>query len=156
MVHLYESSSKIYTVLFKYNRAAWGITKEEFLQYPVGSLGYALGMFYKSKGFDIMPKLENHDAYHVITGIGTEVEEEVAMQFLLLGNGKVSLYLLGVIVIGTLFFPEYWNLYKQAYQKGRARLRFHDLDFQHFLETPLTDIQASLSKAKHIIILNKK
>ena len=65
----------------------------------------------------MIPKMENHDVHHLITGCGTNFEDEIAMQYLLLGNGKLNAHLLAAIFLGTLFLPEYFKMYIHAYQK---------------------------------------
>lgn len=144
MLHLYNWSSKVYADIFKWNKKAWGISKEEFLAYPVGSIGHGLGLFYASKGFDVMAKLENHDVFHIITETGTEIQDEIAMQYLLLGNGKVSLYLIGMIAIGGILFPEHFSYYKKTFQKGRSIQKFHHIEFKEILDHPLSEFQMTL------------
>ncbi|MGE8243820.1 hypothetical protein D3C87_1326660 [compost metagenome] len=155
MLHLYNWSSKVYADIFKWNKKAWGISKEEFLTYPIGSIGHSLGLFYASKGFDVMPKLENHDVFHIITGTGTEIQDEIAMQYLLLGNGKVSLYLMGMIAIGGILFPEHFKYYKKTFQKGRSLQRFHHIEFKEILHYQLTELQIALYSKNIQLDLNK-
>lgn len=144
MLALYNSSQKIYTQLFKQHKFAWKISKEDFLKFPKDSLGYHMGLFYQEKGFDVIPKLENHDVFHVITESGTEIQDEVAMQYLLLGNGKISLYQFAMIGIGTCIYPEYLNMYFKAFSKGNSMQKFHDLDFEALLKIPLPEIKNCL------------
>lgn len=154
MLYLYDWSSKIYTIVFKWNKKAWGIRKEEFLNYPVGSIGHSLGLFYESKGFEVMPKLENHDVFHILTETGTEIQDEIAMQYMLLGNGKISLYLFGMVLIGGILFPEYFSYYKKNFQKGRTLQRFHHLEFKDMLQLQLTELQIALYSKNIQINLN--
>ncbi|KGE13653.1 Coq4 family protein [Sphingobacterium deserti] len=152
MLWLYEGSSSLYATIFKFRKKAWGITKEEFMTYGSGTLGEALGHFYFKNGFDVMPKLENHDVFHVLTHTGTTIQEEIAMQYLLLGNGKISLYLLGMITIGTFFYPECYRLFKDAFVKGKNSQSFHRFEFQNLLEQPLDLLQSVLINNKISII----
>lgn len=145
MLALYNSSQKIYTQLFKQNKSAWKISKEDFLKFSKDSLGYHMGIFYQEKGFDVIPKLENHDVFHVITESGTEIQDEVAMQYLLLGNGKISLYQFAMIGIGTCIYPEYLKMYFRALAKGNSMQKFYHLDFEALLKIPLAEIKNSLS-----------
>jgi len=154
MLHLYDWSSKVYASIFKWNKKAWGISKEEFLVYPAGSIGHRLGLFYESKGFDVMPKLENHDVFHILTETGTEIQDEIAMQYLLLGNGKISLYLFGMIVVGGILFPEYTNDYKRAFRKGRSLQKFYHIDFKEILHYQLSELQIALYSNNVQINLN--
>ena len=144
MLFLYDRSSKVYAKVFKRHKRAWGLSIYDFLNYPNNSLGYAMGQFYVTKGFDIMPKLENHDAFHVITQTNTEIHDEISMQYLLMGNGKRSLYMYAMILIGTLIYPEFIRYYIFSFRKGKSLSIFHDLEFKDYLSQPLVEIQYSL------------
>ncbi len=154
MLYLYNSSSKVYANIIKWNKKPWGISKADFMNYPIGSIGHNLGLFYKSKGFDVMPKLENHDVFHILTETGTEIQDEIAMQFLLLGNGKISLYLIAMLLIGGTLFPEHFGYYKRHFQKGRSLQSFHRLEFKKILHWQLTEIQVALYSKNIQINLN--
>ena len=130
---LYLHSQRIYTALFK-SSPEWGIRRADLLKYPPTTLGHHLGRFLEANDFELIPKVEQHDIYHVLTGYGTAVEEEIALQFLCLGNGKRSLYLLGAILIGTLVLPEYRKLYWQSYLKGKRLRPFYCYDYRNLLE----------------------
>lgn len=144
MLWLYDWSQIIYAKLFKKNKEPWGISKFEFLLYPDGTLGKALGEFYKNNGFSVMPKLENHDAFHIITDTDTQIQDEIAMQYLLFGNGKLSLYMFAMIGIGTLLYPEFMNYYIRSIRKGRSMGKFHDIEFKDLLNHNLVFIKASI------------
>lgn len=141
MLFLYNWSSRLYAELFKGYKAAWGISKQDFLNYPQGSLGYAMGMFYQDKGFDVMPKLENHDVFHLLTETGTDISDEIAMQYLLFGNGKISLYLIAMLFIGTLIFPEHSQYYWSSYRKGKSMHKFYHIEFKEFLSESIIELQ---------------
>jgi ubiquinone biosynthesis protein Coq4 len=144
MLFLYGWSSVFYAKYFKRDKEAWGLSVLDFLNYPANSLGYALGEFYQSKGFDVMPKLENHDVFHVITQTNTDIQDEVAMQYLLMGNGKRSLYMYAMIFIGTVIYPEFLRYYVFSYRKGQALATFHHIEFKDYLIKPLTELQFNL------------
>lgn len=150
MLFLYNWSSRLYAILFRGYKPAWGISKEEFLNYPEGTLGYSLGLFYKEKGYDVMPKLENHDVFHILTDTGTDIEDEIAMQYLLFGNGKISLYLLAMIFIGTFLFPEYSTFYWSSFRKGKSMNTFYNLEFKEYLKESTSELKQSFNK-KHIL-----
>lgn len=152
MLWLYDWSQIVYTKLFKRNKEAWGISKSEFLLYPEGTLGKALGEFYHEKGFSVMPKLENHDTFHIITETGTEIQDEIAMQYLLFGNGKLSLYMFSMIFIGTALYPEFIFYYLKSIKKGKSLLRFHDIEFKDLLDTNLIYFQAGI-RSNHFLFI---
>ncbi|MEI5985697.1 MULTISPECIES: hypothetical protein [Sphingobacterium] len=153
MLWLYTHSSRIYAQIFKANKTPWGIKKEEFLNYPEGSIGYQLGVFYQEKGFDVMPTLENHDVFHVLTGTGIDIQDEIAMQYLLFGNGKVSLYLLGMLFVGTFVFPEHFRYYRESYQKGKFYGRFYDVEFKEMLHFNLIGYRSVIARRYEEAIL---
>ena len=107
LLFMYQVSQKHYRLLFKRNKRSWIFTEEQLLLFKEDSLGRTLGEFYRKHGFRMIPQLENHDVYHLISEYGTNMIDEISMQYLLFGNGKRSAYLLGVLFLGTLVFPEY-------------------------------------------------
>ena len=137
---LYEWSKLPYRWLFK-KETPWGIPVKDLLQYPMESLGYHLGCFLLKHHFTPEPQLEDHDVYHVLTGSGISVPEEIAMQFYLFGNGKRSLYLFTVLTVGTLLFPDHMRQFRSAYKKGRKAHPFYHLNFLKLLQQPLTKLQ---------------
>lgn len=141
---LYKVSQESYTALFKKSSQPWGITRGELLNYPPETLGYALGEFLERHGFELIPKVERHDVYHILTGLGISVEEEIAMQYLCLGNGKKSLYLIGAIMIGTIIMPEHWRLYLRSYQKGTATKPFYHLAYENLLHHDFRQLKENL------------
>lgn len=146
MVKLYGWSSRLYAEVFKFHKQAWNISKEDFAKFSPGTLGFALGQFYETKGFDVMPKLENHDVFHVITQTDTEIADEIAMQYLLLGNGKVSLYLIGMVLVGGLIFPEYFPYYIRSFRKGQRFIKFHDVEFKQLLNYAVADLRTHFAQ----------
>ena len=151
MIHLYEWSSAVYARVFKWKKHAWGISKGEFASYAPGTLGKALAEFYASNGFEVMPKLENHDVFHVLTQTGTTIQDEIAMQYLLLGNGKLSLYLFAMISIGTMLYPEHCAHFQACFRKGRRCQPFYQLEFLHLLDCPLETLQMILINKSEIV-----
>ncbi len=141
IVWLFEMSQRVYTRYFKFNRP-WGIGRKDLVRYPEESFGFALGSFLYSNGFDLIPKVERHDAYHVITGFTSRVQDEIALQYLCFGNGKRSLYLFGVVIVGTLLLPEYIRYYLRAFRIGTKAHPFHSLPFQKLLHISLNELRA--------------
>lgn len=152
MLSLYTWSQTRYAGLFKQKKEAWGISKTEFLHFPEGTLGRALGEFYTSKGFDVMPKIENHDVFHLITETDTNIQDEIAMQYLLMGNGKISLYLVGMIGIGSLLYLDFLRYFIRSYQKGKTMQTFYDIEFKNLLDCNLLKIKTQIRTSKFSLI----
>jgi len=146
---LFEITQGIYTKYFKNNKP-WNLTKKELLLYAKSSFGYKLGLFLDQNGFDLIPKAERHDAYHVITGYTSNEEDEIALQYLCFGNGKRSLYLFGVIILGSIILPDYYRYYLKSYQLGKNLNRFYDLDFKGLLNTDFETLKTSIFNKKQL------
>lgn len=137
---LFRYSQKLYTNWFK-QHDGWQTNGVKLLKYSKGSLGQELGLFLQKNGFQLIPKVERHDAYHVLTGYGTKVEDEIALQYLCYGNGKKSPYLLGAIILGTLILPDYLSYYLESYQKGCNANPFHHYNYEKLLHIPLVELR---------------
>ncbi|MDR2237191.1 MAG: ubiquinone biosynthesis protein COQ4 [Chryseobacterium sp.] len=133
LLWVYDKTQKLYRTYFKKKKRQWQFNEKQLLEFQADSLGRKLGEFYKKHGFTMIPKMENHDVHHLITGCGTHFEEEIAMQYLLLGNGKLNAHLLAAVVLGTLILPEYLNMYLRAYRKGQRMRPFYNWDFECLL-----------------------
>ncbi len=126
---MYEITKKPYQKWFKKNEP-WKIEIPELLNYPRESLGFHLGQFLRTNNFEMQPKLEDHDVIHVLTGISTNVEEEIGMQFYLMGNGKRSLYMYMVVVFWGYFFPFRLQTFHELLQERKERAPFPRSRFQ--------------------------
>ena len=144
IITLFEISQNLYIKFGKRNKKAWTITKRELLEHDTNTFGFHLGDFLKRNNFDLIGKVERHDCYHVITGYSTKVEDEIALQYLCYGNGKRSIYLYGVIILGTLLLPDYFEYYLKSYRIGKVTNKFYHFNFIELLNTPIATLRASL------------
>ncbi|WP_452226322.1 Coq4 family protein [Lacinutrix cladophorae] len=149
---LFEKSQKIYTNIFKKHQP-WGIYKAELLTYPEASLGKHLGEFLDKNNFELISKVERHDAYHTLTGFGTKVEDEIALQCLCFGNGKRSPYLYGAIVLGVIILPEYYKYYYKSYLIGKNANSFHQYDYKKLLQVNIHSFRMSIFSKQQLDIL---
>lgn len=133
LLFIYNLTQNFYRKYFKKKKRQWQFNEKQLLEFQEDSLGRKLGEFYKKHGFTMIPKMENHDVHHLITGFGTNFEDEIAMQFLLLGNGKLNAHLLAAIFLGSIFLPEYFKMYQNSYRKGQKMRAFHHVDFEELL-----------------------
>ncbi|MEL7144718.1 MAG: Coq4 family protein [Bacteroidota bacterium] len=140
-VLLFEKSKLPYARIFKRQKTPWNLSVENLLLMNQQTLGHSLGQFLSRNHFSLIPRLERHDAYHVLTGYGTEVKDEIALQFLCFGNGKRSKYLWMVMTVGTLLNPEYWSYFKQSYVRGKRARQFYHWDFKDYLQRDLASLQ---------------
>jgi ubiquinone biosynthesis protein Coq4 len=129
----------------------WDITTGELLKYPIGTFGYELGKLLQKNGFELLPKVERHDAYHLLTGYGVEVEDEIALQYVCFGNGKRSVYLFGVIIVGTLIIPEHINYYIKSYWFGKKCNQFHHFQYQRMLNYSLKELREIIFNKEQLI-----
>lgn len=144
---LLEKGVPIHAQLNK-SRIAWNLTSNHLLNYSTGTLGNALGLFYKKEKFEPIPKAERHDVFHVLLGYSTNVIDEAAMQFFLWGNRKPSFFTVGTCMITTLLFPNHFNYFLQAYQKGKQCQSIRDWDFKLLLNENMNDLQNKIYNLK--------
>ena len=136
-------------------KAAWGITTAQLLQMPSHSLGYHLGHLLDKNGIELLPKVERHDAYHLVTGYGTSVEDEIALQYCCFGNGKRTPYLFGVLLLGTFLLPDFISNYIKAYQLGRDANSFHHLDYKKLLSVNYEKFRNTIFTHKQLLIITQ-
>lgn len=142
---------------FKPDKKPWNKTKKQLLMYPTETLGYQYVKFLNNNNFEILAKLERHDAYHIITGYSSKVEDEIALQYLCFANGKRSVYGFGVILLGTLILPEYYTYYLQSFKIGKNANPFHHWNFEKLLHYNLNYLQTIVfSKPYLTTITNSK
>ena len=140
---MFDKSQLVYTRLFK-KHEAWNIHRDELLKYPKDTLGFHLGQFLLKNNFELIAKVERHDAYHTLTGYSTAVEDEIALQYLCYGNGKRSPYLLGAIILGTLILPDYFNYYYRSYRSGKNANPFHHFDYKKLLRVNIDKLRKTI------------
>jgi len=150
---LFDISQKVYTQAFK-NHKPWGIYRAELLTYPEASLGKHLGLFLVKHNFELISKVERHDAYHTVTGYGTNVEDEIALQCLCYGNGKRSPYLYGAIILGVAVLPDYYKYYIKSYWIGKNANPFHHFDYKKLLKVPIADFRKAIFSTQQLQYLN--
>jgi len=130
-----------YTAVFKIKKKAWKISSRELMKYPDDSLGNALGIFLQHENFELMDKLENHDVFHVLLNIETSVKGEAIMQFVLIGNGKRSLFCLFTAILSWLLLPEFRKDLVNSYHRGKSMRTIHKWQFQYLLREPIELLQ---------------
>ena len=151
LVHwLFDQTQKIYTRWLKRNHIPWNISTATLLHYPKESFGYHLGQFLNKNNFELIAKVERHDAYHTLCGYGTNVEDEIALQYLCLGNGKRSPYMFGAIILGTIILPDYFRYYYRSFTIGRNANTFHHFDFKEVLPLNFEDFRQAIFSRDYI------
>ena len=140
---LFDQSQNVYTKMFKHHEP-WGVDRAELLTYPENSLGKHLGVFLQTHNFELISKVERHDAYHTLTGLGTQVEDEIALQCLCFGNGKRSPYLYGAMILGILILPDYLEYYYKSYRIGKNAHPFHHFDYKKLLKVNIHDFRHAI------------
>jgi hypothetical protein len=141
---LFNTCLPLYSKYFKPKRKAWNLSRKQLLIFSEDSFGYHLGVFLKRDKFHLMPKLENHDCFHVLTGFKTEVKDEIALQYLCFGNGERNLSALLVMLVGTILLPEHISYYKKSFNKGKKMHPFYHLNFKNLLDKDIQTIKTIL------------
>jgi hypothetical protein len=123
-------------------RPIWGMVREDMLRYPAGTLGHELGLFLARESLQPVDRVERHDAFHILLDFSTSLEDEAAMQFFLVGNGKISPFTLATAAFTALVMPDKWGLFIREFRRGRTALCIADWDFLQLLNEPFADVKA--------------
>jgi hypothetical protein len=150
---IFEKSIGFYARNFKKNKPVWNLTKEDLVCYSNHTLGKEMFLFLNRNNLEIIPKSEHHDCYHVLTNYQANTIDEIALQYLCFGNGKRTINLFLIIIVGTLFIPENLSFYIQSYRIGKQANRFYDLDFKKLLKVNLKDLQSVIFSEKQVFNL---
>ncbi len=138
---LVNHTSKLYLNTIKRHKPIWKYSKDELRSFPTGSLGKEIANFLDEHQIDFIPRAENHDVFHLLTGYTTTAEDEIAMQYWLVGNQKLTPYTIGTCLIGMLVFPEFWGQYMSAFRKGKSSPSIVHWDFEQLLYSNAQSIQ---------------
>lgn len=138
-----KSLKPVYLFLRR-NRKPWNISMERLKLMNEGTLGKDLYLFLHSHGLEIMPRAEFHDVYHVLFEYETDMKSETMIQFVPMGNGRVSLPFIASTFVSALFYPENWNEYYLAYLKGKKAVKFHDWDFEKLLDRNTVELRKEI------------
>lgn len=95
--------------LMRIRRKPWTYTVEDYLNFTEGSLGHDIGKFLKDNGFSPLARAEFHDVYHILFQLNTTMKDETTIQFIVMGNGKLSAPNILSSLVALVFYPEYWN-----------------------------------------------
>lgn len=142
MLQLVKIAYYIYRRFYKTDKRAWRQSRRDLRGKPAGSLGRSLAAFLDEGGFELMPRFEDHDVFHVLLGYGSDIPAEACLQFCLLGNGKRSINVYGTVLLATLVFPEHWGDFRRACERGRRARPFTHWDFEYLLNEPVGRLRA--------------
>jgi hypothetical protein len=125
----------------------WEFSLHDYLRHNEESLGFHIGCFLISNHFEPQPKCEDHDVFHVLTGLGTSVVDEVKMQYLLFGNGKRTLSVFLGITVGFCLYPGHFKQFKSSFSQGKSARKFHHLNYKTLLKMPISILRSELNIA---------
>lgn len=131
---------------FYTKRKPWGLRTQNLLFYPENTLGRELGKFLQNEKLQPIPRVERHDAFHILLGFDTHVYNEAAMQFFLIGNGKISPFTLGTAAFAGLMLPDQWSNFRKQYYRGKKARSIAKWDFQELLTESFDDLKKIIFK----------
>ena len=146
IVWLVDGTKPLYSKWFKQKVVPWQYKKAELLRFPEKTLGRRLGEFLEREQLELMPKMEDHDVFHVLLNFKTTIKDEVRMQFFLIGNGKKSLYAIATAFVGIMLQPKHFKAFHNAYKTGQKCLSAAKWDFQYLLHEPIELLQNQIFK----------
>lgn len=156
IIALFDLSKNIYRVTIKRYTKNWNTSIAQLANYNDGTLGKDLALFLEAHNFNLEPKFEKHDIYHFLTDYPTTVVGEICLSTFNVGNGKRSIYTVGVAMVGVLIMIDNYSVFKKAYFRGKNARSYVKWDFQHLLNEQTINLKALLFKQeiknKEIII----
>jgi ubiquinone biosynthesis protein Coq4 len=127
-------------------RKVWGLRRQDLLQYAEGTLGKELGLFLERESLEPIARIERHDAFHILLGFTTSLEDEAAMQFFLIGNGKISPFTLATTIFTAVAMPDKWGYFYKEFKRGSEAKCIAKWDFSILLDEPFLDVKALIFK----------
>ena len=127
--------------LFYKKRKPWNLRTEDLIQYPAGSLGNKLGNFLRDEQLQPIPRIERHDAFHLLFDFTTQIQDEVAIQYFLIGNGKISPFPIITSIFAALILPEWWDYFIQQFRKGMKARNIANWNFKELLHDDFNDLK---------------
>lgn len=124
-----------------FKREPWYMLREDMVKYPKGTLGNELGHFLKTEELQPVPKVERHDAYHILLDFTTHIDDEAAMQFFLIGNGKISPFTLGTAAFAGLMMPDHWKNFWVQLKRGRKAKSIAKWNFKELLNEDYEELK---------------
>lgn len=126
---------------FYKRRQPWNLQREDLKQYPAASLGHELGLFLERESLQPVDRIERHDAFHILLGFSTQLRDEAAMQFFLIGNGKISPFTAGTALFTLLTMPDHWGYFYRQYKRGQATRCIAKWDFLQLLDERFEEVR---------------
>lgn len=129
---------KLVAVKRQFDRNAQRLTAHNLLTYPEGTLGQQLGKFLLIRNYGQNTYVSREDILQMlVTGNKVTLTDEIALQYYLFGNGCIRLRILLAMGIGLAIRPNKTLHFYNMYKKGKAALRFYDIDHLGLLHVPL-------------------
>ncbi|MBH8559042.1 hypothetical protein [Hymenobacter negativus] len=143
LLWLLDNVVTVHAMVYR-RRPVWGLLREDMLRYPTGTLGHELGRFLTQESLQPVDRIERHDAFHILLDFSTSLDDEAAMQFFLVANGKISPFTLATAAFTMLVMPDKWGLFIQAFRRGRRARSIANWDFLSLLDEPFADVKAAI------------
>lgn len=122
----------------------WNLSTADLLRFPEGTVGRALGEFLHKDRLEPLARAEYHDVHHVLFDYSTSFKDEVALQFFLRGNGKISLASIGTSIGAWCILPDQWNYLKRSYERGKRCADVSKLQLKAILYDDINKVKSSL------------
>jgi ubiquinone biosynthesis protein Coq4 len=107
---------------------------------PNGTLGKATAQLLHKHQLHLIPNYESHDFKHVLLNYEMTPEDEVRMQFFMLGNGNYSFTCLAFLPFGLLL-PELWKDFYTHYQWGKQTQPIHQINFKELAHRNVEELR---------------
>lgn len=132
---------KIEAVRREFDKKTQQLTALQLIKYPEGSLGQQLGRFLLKNNYGQNVYASHDDVLQLLISGSNTFTDDIAVQFYLLGNGSFGLRRLSAMAAGLVLFPHKASHFHAMYKKGKAALRFYDIDHMGLLHLPVARVK---------------
>lgn len=143
LVHIFKAVLLIPFLNFIGSKSSSKQLKNQLALCEDGSLGKELYLWLKQYQIELIPRFENHDVKHVLTGYKSEGLDEIRLQIFMLGNGNYSLTCL-LLCTMAIIFPEHYRTFKTDFAKGSLAKPLKDIDIHIHQNERLEELKEKL------------
>ena len=129
----------------QFPRPDFPYTHADLRELPLGSLGKTVADYMDERGYTLLRGYEQHDIKHVLFGYDMDAAGEVRLQAFRVGFGQFGVPMLGTLLFGAVFLPDYWRLLWTDFKRGRRAKKYaKHLNYKHLIPLPLHIAQARM------------
>jgi hypothetical protein len=113
----------------------------DLMNLPPGTVGNDLFHFLTIRQLELLPHYAKHDIKHLLLEYDTTDEGEVCLQCCMLGNRHFSFPVIVTILYGFCTMPEYWSLFRKAFQRGKKMAAIESIAWEEIMLSKTSEVK---------------